>query len=218
MKDLALLGTNDAANVRRPTIVQKVGILYDAHKTLFSRLANHLPLDCQKKHWAKYKRGCRTPDSSTPNLPHAHMATYFKDLGSESETFTRLIDCFRLRCDDDYMFDSDCRGIYREEDPGPIFLDFLVRAKNVKMLPDWWNADKENECMSRALKGTDGWADINRQIGVGHIVEHYGEVIMVTTLRMAAERIYNGGPALGWWEIQLPLEMLYDLKTFPEHH
>ena len=125
------------------------------------------------------------------------MATYFKQLGSESETFTRLIDCFRLRCEDDYVFGAHYHGIYGERHPGVVFLDFLVKAKATSMLPDWWNADKEIECMSRALKGTDGWANINHAVEKSDIIDHYGEIIMPMTLRMAAERIYGGGYAMG---------------------
>lgn len=136
------------------------------------------------------------------------MASYFKHLGSESETFTRLIDCFRLRCEDDYVHGAHYHRIYGEGAPGPVFLDFLVKAKTAKMLPDWWNADKEIECMSRALNGTVGWANIYGAVEKSDIIEHYGDALMPMTLRMAAERIYGGGYGMG----QMPMPEDYECQ------
>ena len=119
------------------------------------------------------------------------MSSYFKDLGFELETFTRLIDCFRLRCDDDYTFGQHNHGIYGQDDPRPVFQDFLDRARSADMLPEWWNATEEKECRKMAM--ADGWADIKCAVEKSDIQDHYNNSMMPMVLRMGGgEDLWRG--------------------------
>lgn len=49
---------------------------------------------------------------------------------SEKETFHQLIDCYRLRIEDDYVFSGDARGLYAGDNPGlPAVLEPCAEAQ-----------------------------------------------------------------------------------------
>ena len=123
------------------------------------------------------------------------MANYFNSIRDEDKTYERMIDCFRLRCEDDYTWGQHNHGVYGGDNPMPVFEDFLMKAKAADMLPSWWTAEKEAACKQKAE--TDDWADISCAVEKSDIQEHYGDNMMPMTLRMAAERIYGGGYGMG---------------------
>ncbi|GAA6029794.1 hypothetical protein JCM8097_001053 [Rhodosporidiobolus ruineniae] len=66
----------------------------------------------------------------------------FPEGSSKEEMRDRLIDAFRLWCDDMYAWNSETVGLYNQEDPYPEFVDFLNKAK--PHLPaSWTQADTD---------------------------------------------------------------------------
>lgn len=70
----------------------------------------------------------------------------------EKEAFAQLIDCFRMRMEDEYTYGQNNIGIYAEENPVPVFKRFLDLAESRPgLLPPWWNAAKRRECETMAV-------------------------------------------------------------------
>lgn len=63
-----------------------------------------------------------------------------------NQVYQQLIDCFRLRMEDDYTFGQHNHGIYGGHDALPDFLDFLQRAKATGELPEWWDEEDQQKC------------------------------------------------------------------------
>lgn len=133
-------------------------------------------------------------------------ADFFKGLGaddllrgiSEKEAFVKLIDCYRMRVEDDYKFAGDTRGLYNQEDPLEDFQDFLNLAQKRKgVLPKWWSEEKRRACERLAVDGTQ-WANINGTVEKHDIIEHYGDNLMPMKLRMLAEKIYGKKIDMGY--------------------
>ncbi|KIW22943.1 hypothetical protein, variant 1 [Cladophialophora immunda] len=158
--------------------------------------------ECQTTHWPQHKTVCRRPDARNTNTnprpvrpPHPTMMDFFKEFDTESKTYEMLIDVFRLRCDDDYAHGTHYHGIYGQNTPLPVFHDFLARAKAAGMLPQWWNENKEKECVRMAME--DEHFNINFAVEKHDIQEHYKDNLMPMSLRMAAENVYGGGYGMG---------------------
>lgn len=110
---------------------------------------------------------------------------------SEKDTYAQLIDCYRMRAEDDYKFAGDARGLYKEEDPLSDFQEFLDLAeKRTGLLPRWWKADKRMACERLAVDGTQ-WCDINRKVEKKDVIERYGDNVMPMKLRLLAEKVYG---------------------------
>ena len=76
----------------------------------------------------------------------------------EKDAFIRLIDCYRMRVEDDYKFAGEARGLYNDENPLPDFQQFLDLAQKRKgVLPKWWSGEKRLECERLATDMTQ-WA------------------------------------------------------------
>lgn len=168
--------------------------------------------DCQKTDWKAHKKTCA---SNMQNKPKAttdfdampeQAQDFFKGLLSddylhklsENDALIRLIDCYRMRVEDDYKFAGDARGIRNEENPLPDFRHFLDLAQKRKgLLPKWWNAEKRAECERLAGDDTQ-WAHIGFAVEKGDIIEHYGDPMMPARLRMLAERVYGKKIDMGY--------------------
>jgi len=168
--------------------------------------------ECQKGDWKNHKRICasnassRTESNPFPRPAEAHNPgfnaanallglsndDYLYKL-SEKDAFIQLIDCFRMRMEDEYTFGANNFGFYGGESPVPVFEKFLDLAeKRDKLLPSWWNKEKRKEC-ERLAKGGDSWADISCAVEKSDITEHYGNPMMPMQLRILGEKIYGKG-------------------------
>ncbi|RMD43479.1 hypothetical protein DV735_g1633, partial [Chaetothyriales sp. CBS 134920] len=128
-----------------------------------------------------------------PSAPHPHprFVDFFRQFGTERKTYEILIDCFRLRCEDDYAWGSHNHGIYGNDPPLPVFRDFLARAKTAGLLPNWWNEEGQRECERVAME--DDHFNIKFAVDKPDIQEYYSDNMMPMKLRMAAENVYGGG-------------------------
>lgn len=164
--------------------------------------------ECQKGDWKSHKRICasnasaRSEPSSTPgpstgaHNPGFDVANALLGLGNddflhslpERKAYIQLIDCFRMRMEDEYTFGANNFGIYGGDDPVPVFKKFLDLAeKRDRLLPSWWNREKRREC-ERLAMGGDRWADISCAVEKSDIQEHYGDGMMPMKLRILGRR------------------------------
>lgn len=68
----------------------------------------------------------------------------------EATIYKHLIDCFRLRCEDQYDWAGEYYGIYNQESPFADFADFLNMAQDKGVLPGWWSKPKRKACLKLA--------------------------------------------------------------------
>ena len=165
--------------------------------------------DCQKADWKAHKAFCASSQQS--NAQKKPQATtnfdampkvagdFFKGICpdnylhqfSEKDAFRQLIDCYRMRVEDDYTFSGDTRGLYNEDDPLADFQEFLDLAETRSgILPSWWSDGKRRECEENATDREE-WSDLNAAVEKHDIIEHYGDATMPMKLRLLAEKIYG---------------------------
>ncbi|CAD6577525.1 MAG: hypothetical protein ASARMPREDX12_008386 [Alectoria sarmentosa] len=165
--------------------------------------------DCQKADWKSHKAFCASSQqTNAQNKPQATTnfdampkvaGDFFKGICpdnylhrfSEKDAFCQLIDCYRMRVEDDYTFAGDTRGLYNEDDPLPDFQEFLDMAEMKNgILPSWWSDGKRRECEERAVDARQ-WSDLNCAVEKRDIIKHYGDGSMPMKLRLLAEKIYG---------------------------
>ena len=74
------------------------------------------------------------------------------------------------------------------------FRKFLhLASSRTKVLPPWWNADKQKECEDLGQSETD-WSTLKRKVNKHAIIDHYGDERMPMQIRMLAEAVYGRGP------------------------
>ncbi|ESZ93824.1 hypothetical protein SBOR_5765 [Sclerotinia borealis F-4128] len=117
---------------------------------------------------------------------------YLYNLTSETDVFGELIDCFRICMEDENAYAGNGMGIYDNQDPLPVFREFLDLAeKRERILPTWWNQEKRG--LRERMAGSDAWYNINCAVGKSDIVEHYKEGMKPAKLRILGEKIYGRG-------------------------
>ena len=165
--------------------------------------------DCQKADWKAHKAFCassqqsnahKTPQATTNFDAMPKVAgDFFKGICpdnylhqfSEKDAFRQLVDCYRMRVEDDYTFAGDTRGLYNDDDPLADFQEFLDLAETRSgILPSWWSDGKRWECEEKAMD-TEEWSDLHSAVEKHDIIEHYGDNTMPMKLRLLAEKIYG---------------------------
>ena len=161
--------------------------------------------ECQTSDWKAHKKSCASANQAKSKATTDFGAmpkqagdfftslvtdTYLHQF-SEKDAFTQLIDCYRMRVEDDYKFAGATRGLYNEEDSLPDFQEFLSFAEKRKgLLPKWWNGEKRSACERVAVDQTQ-WSDINSAVEKHDVIEHYGDNVMPMKLRLLAEKVYG---------------------------
>ncbi|KAE8551755.1 hypothetical protein TMatcc_001737 [Talaromyces marneffei ATCC 18224] len=114
----------------------------------------------------------------------------------EKDVYKLLIDCYRLRMEDDYNLEgeADTDSIYGgAAHGGRGFQRFLTLAKRQGgLLPSWWSEEKSSECMQLGMR--NGWSSLASTVEKSDIVEHYGDPVMPMQMRMFGEQVYERGP------------------------
>jgi len=183
--------------------------------------------ECQKADWKQHKKVCASnaaanagsdnTTSKTVPLNFTQQATNatnalkvtmdkpFHRLDSktwlhdrpEVDVYKLLIDCYRLRMEDDYNLegDADVDGLYGGAESGePGFRRFLRLAEQKPaLLPPWWSLEKRAACLVSGRK-TGAWSDLTCAIEKSDLQEHYDDGAMPMQLRMLGEQIYGRGP------------------------
>ena len=175
------------------------------------KITKYCSRECQSAHWKYHKVVCNAEkdlkegkafDPSASTVSQGLSAPFTKPFDAlhekkylhnrpEKDVYKILIDCYRLRLEDDYKFtgDVDEDSIYGGAPDGCAgFRRFLNRARKRKsVLPDWWSSEKTKDCMRLGQDG--GWSNLNYSIDKGDVIEHYENPLMPMQLRMLGEQI-----------------------------
>ena len=110
---------------------------------------------------------------------------------TEPYTYQQLVDCYRMRLEDDSNYVNQKRGLYAGNNPVEDFHRFLDLAESrIGLLPRWWTVEKRNACELMVLDDTQ-WASVVRTVSKATIIEHYQDRVMPMQLRLLAEKIYG---------------------------
>lgn len=112
---------------------------------------------------------------------------------TKRECYIQLIDSYRMRVEDDYVYGCDNHGLYAGEDPRPEFAHFLDLAeKRNGLLPKWWNKESRVACEAMGADNSKGnWADLSCAVEKHDIQDHYKDNAMPMKLRLLAEKVYG---------------------------
>jgi splicing suppressor protein 51 len=173
--------------------------------------------DCQKADWQAHKKLCdRGASAATASPPQIHTITdppptptrspslslsvgdyFLHTVQEQKEVYCRLIDSYRLRLEDERIFEGNPYTHGEEEDPLVGFRKFVDRAEATgTVLPTWWNRERRGECEKLAVDERQ-WSDLNcpHPLQMEDVQAHYGDVLMPLKLRALAERICGRGVA-----------------------
>ncbi|KAK5656062.1 hypothetical protein OQA88_5201 [Cercophora sp. LCS_1] len=161
--------------------------------------------DCLKADKKKHQRRCGKGNpppsdpgfgsgSSDPNdrpFTRLDQGKYLHDRARD-DVFRLLLDCYRLRVDDDNKFE----GITPPASPSDGFRRFLGLAKQrSELLPEWWDDAAAMECMAVGVEHKTRWCNLERPISKGEVNSYYGSPTMAMQLRMLGEVVYQRGVA-----------------------
>ncbi|EEU47058.1 uncharacterized protein NECHADRAFT_78094 [Fusarium vanettenii 77-13-4] len=113
---------------------------------------------------------------------------------SERDVFRILIDCFRLRLEEQSQHDKKgAEGtIYAGADDSlPAFRQFLeLAATREDLLPPWWTPEKQRECEEFGMSGTE-FQDLHMALDEPSTTLQYMDSRFPPQLRILAEAIYR---------------------------
>ena len=104
--------------------------------------------------------------------------------------YQHLIDAFRFRCEDQYVFASEHYGIYNQESPNRLFGEYLNMAERRRILPPWCSKAKRKECLKLAYDASKSWY-ISHAVEKHDIVAMYMDVDMPEKLRSLGNLVYG---------------------------
>lgn len=143
-----------------------------------------------------------TSRSATSNSPSASLQAIFNgslnlfEGQSQAEIYRRIIDLYRLRCDDECVWDGKRVGIYAENREAglPIshFESYLAKAQRcpINYLPSWWNEKAKEECI-RIASDPNGKTYLGTRVAKADIQKAYADSSMPMLMRMIGEKIFG---------------------------
>ena len=140
---------------------------------------------------------------------HLHDEKWLHDR-PEKDVFKLLIDTYRLRVEDEYVFTGDVHFDSLSggsADGRRDFRRFLGLAeKRAGLLPSWWSWKKAAECTAFGWSGR--WSSLAAAVEKHDIIEHYGDPLMPMQLRMFGEQVYKNTPFMqsGFPMMQLQMQ------------
>jgi len=163
---------------------------------------------CQKAHWKVHKKDCTRlaaqragnnapidPDSKPFTALHNNVYLHNRP---EDKTFQILIDCLRMRQEDEYSLDGNIMsGSVYDGDRNTseeAFRTFLRKAQQTSgLLPLWWTDAKSEECTSYGLRQGHGFS-LACAVEKPDVQEAWKDNQMPMKLRLLAEKVYGNTP------------------------
>lgn len=116
----------------------------------------------------------------------------------KKDVFKLLVDTYRMRMEDEYVFEGDVREgcLYSGAGTASALRDFkrfllktikLDGKRAKKLLPEWWSKDSLKECLDVA--SSDDFSNVGYAAEKHDFQEHYGQINMPMQLRMFSEKI-----------------------------
>lgn len=163
--------------------------------------------ECQKADWKSHKVACngqraqqpspsfKTGDQDKKPFTAIHSNVFLHDR-PEEKTFQLLIDCLRMRQEDEYALEGETMtgSIYNQERTSEkAFRTFISKAKAVPgLLPLWWTDESLKKCIDYSL-GSTKFSLANAQ-EKSDIQETWKDDKMPMKLRMLGEKVYGNTP------------------------
>lgn len=123
-----------------------------------------------------------------PSPPEYFRGAAYLNSLPEKEAFRQIVDSYRLRVEDVYVFDGDACALYAEQNPVADFEDYLyVAEKKGGILPRWWSREKRGECVQMGCRSET--CNLYHAVEKSDIVEAYGDRLMPMKLRMIAQMV-----------------------------
>lgn len=138
-----------------------------------------------------------------------HATTWLHDR-PEEDVFLLLIDAYRLRMEDNYMFgDPDADSLHAGAPSGePGFHHFLSQAEGRPgLLPPWWSSEKRDACLEYGRR-PGSWSDLRVTVEKHDIIEEYGNALAPMQLRMFGEQVIGSGPGGFDGESMMQMQMM----------
>ncbi|KAI9879369.1 MAG: hypothetical protein M1830_008667, partial [Pleopsidium flavum] len=163
------------------------------------RKTTYCSRDCQKADWKTHKKDCSRFSAAgaqqSAQAPRFDQQSMLDGLSksvlhnlSKKEVYRRLIDAYRMRVEDLYVFEGESTGLYGGDDLLSEFRKFLsnceARAKD--MLPEWWDPNARKECETLAMDESGG-SYLKHAVKKSDIQDKYGDNMMPLKLRRLAE-------------------------------
>lgn len=128
----------------------------------------------------------------------------------ETDVYKILAEAYRLLVAEAYFFEGEWiaatiwYGFYLDQ---PGFKRFLRKAATKRrLLPPWWNREKEAEC-KQFFANLPKWPKMDYTETIRTIMDHYGDRLFPMQLRMLAEAVYKAHPsefdAKGWRKLMM---------------
>jgi len=163
---------------------------------------NYCSKEHQRSDWPAHKLTCRADvkksnkeaksERKVLSMDYRNPSAWANGLGQKKQR-EWLVDCYRMRLDDEYALEGDVRGgsLYDQSEPDEIVQDFLVfcrLAKEKGVLPEGWNWSKFLDTAAELLPYAFEKSDAQEKYGVENI---FALVTGGGPLRYTGEMIYG---------------------------
>ena len=107
----------------------------------------------------------------------------------DDQAFDRIIDCYRMRAQDESVFRQTGRGVYIGDCPLRDFRQFLRKAeKRGDCLPSWWSKQKSRACERHGMN-PNIFSYLGNCIEMDDVMLHYDDAYMPLMMRVLAQKI-----------------------------
>jgi len=187
------------------------------------RSVNYCSKEHQRSDWPSHKSVCCAdvkksikevkPERKVSSMDYRNPSAWADGLGQKKQR-EWLVDCYRMRLDDEYALEGDVRGgsLYDQSEPNEIVQDFLVfcrLAKEKGVLPEGWNWSKFLDTAAELLPYAFEKSDAKEKYGGENV---FAFVTGGRSLRSTGEMIYGSSFGAFAEESQEHKRLMRELK------